>query len=137
MTLREFVYARCTGHSGIANIVGDNCYPDALPDPDRLPDGASLLPALVYRRVSGDPSRYRSHSGPGGHDVVRIQFDCYAATGDEAAALAREVVKCWNGFKGAPVGYAFVENRLAMHELEIRRYREIVDVMIDYEVTHD
>ena len=137
MSLREDIYARCTGHAGIAAIIGDSCYPDRLPDPDELPAGVSLLPALVYWRVSGNPSAYRSHSGGGGRDTVRIQFDCYAATGDDADALATEVVRCWNGYKGGAIGSAFVENRLTMNELDVGRYREVVDVMIDYEVTHD
>jgi len=136
MSLRQIVWARCTGHTGINAIVGNAVYPDALPDPDKLPVGMSLLPALVYKRVSGNPSAYRSHGGGGGRETVRIQFDCYAETGDEAAALADEVVKCWNGYRGAPIGSAFVDNRLTFNELEIGRYREIVDVMIDYEVTH-
>jgi hypothetical protein len=137
MSLREAIYARCTAHAGIAAIIGDACYPDALPDPDEVPAGGSLLPALVYRRVGGNPSRYRSHSGGGGRDTARIQFDCYAPTGDQAATLAREVVKAWNGYKGGAVGSAFAESQLSMPELEVGRYREIVDVMIDYEVDHD
>ena len=129
MGLRETVYTRCTTHAGTSALVGTRCYPD------RLPENVTY-PAIVYHApVSSDDSEYRTHDGAGARTVSRVQFDCYAATGDGAAALAAQVRDAWAGYQDAcVVGYAFVANEIAGREDALNAYRTIVDVMIEHSI---
>ena len=127
MTLRTTVYARCIGHAGTAALIGTRCYPD------RLPEGATY-PALTYFRVSADNAPFRSHDGgPTEFETSRVQFNCYAETGDGAAALADQVRLAWDGYSDAcAVSIAWQVNRIMTREDAINAYRAIVDVMVEH-----
>jgi len=128
MTLRTTVYARCTDHAGIAELIGTRCYPG------RLPEGVTY-PALSYFRVSADNTPYRDHDGATTREVSRVQFNAYAATGDGAAALADQVRAAWDGYSDACIiGSAWQVNRFMTREDAINAYRAIVDVMIEHAV---
>ena len=65
--------------TGLSAIVGSQIYPSDL-------DTRALLPALVYRLVSGVDIA-RSHTDYG-FDRLLWQFDCYASTHHGASELA-------------------------------------------------
>lgn len=128
MTLRTTVYDRCVGHAGIAALISTRCYPDRLPED-------VTYPALTYFRVSADNSLYRDHDGATTREVSRVQFNCFAETGDGAAALADQVRLAWDGYSNAcVVGYAWQVNRLMTREDAINAYRVIMDVMVEHAV---
>jgi len=129
MTLREIVYGRCVGHAGIAALVGTRVYPDRLPEKVTYPAISYVAP------VSEDGSLYRTHDGAGGRKVSRVQFNCYAATGGGAAALADQVRLAWDGWNdGCAVGYSFEANRIMTRADAIDVYRVIVDAMVEHSV---
>jgi hypothetical protein len=128
MTLRETIYNRCTGHAGTAALIDVRCYPVVLPE-------NVTLPAISYVLVSADSSEYQTHDGATPREVSRVQFNCWAATGDAAAALGDQVRAAWDGYKdGCDVGYAWQANRLSTREPALEQYRDILDFMIEHPI---
>lgn len=128
MTLRHTVYGRCTGHAGMAALIGTRCYPDRVPEDP-------TFPLVVYHRVSADAGPYRDHDAPTDREVSRVQLDCYAETSDGAADLADQARAAWDGWSsGAVVGWSFQANRIATREDALNVYRQIVDVMVEHSV---
>jgi hypothetical protein len=136
MTLREDVYARCTGHAGLAAIFGTRWYPDQLPENVTYPAGCFKLP------ISADNSTYRTHDGATSREVTRIQFESFADTGDAAAAGADQLRDAWDGYSDdCTFGYCWQANRLHSVESRLKSgssaqviHREIVDVMVEHSV---
>lgn len=130
MTFREDVYSRCTTHAGIAALIDTRCYPDRLPENITYPAISYIAP------VSQDDSDYRTHdTGPVPRTVSRVQFNCFAETGDGAAALADQVMAAWSGYTdGCTFGYAFIANRISTRDDPINAYRTIVDVTVEHAV---
>jgi len=129
MSLRTVVYARCTAHSGLSALIGKRCYPDVLPE-------NVTYPALRYARISTTNEQYRiSTPTPTTREEARVQFDCFAESGDAAAALADQVRLAWDGYQnGCTVGRAFQANRIETYEDGLGVYRTIVDMIIEYAV---
>lgn len=133
MTLQEIVFARTTGHAGVAALIGTRCYPLRLKE-------NVVYPAISYiAPVSDDDSDYRTHdnvNSPVTRSVARVQFNCYDTTNDGAELLADQVVAAWSGYQAADwsAGYAFKVNRIATREDALEAWRQIVDVMIEYEI---
>jgi hypothetical protein len=130
MTLRATIFTRCTtgGHAGLSALIGLRCYPD------RLPENVTY-PAVVYHLISADNSAYRTHDGATTREVSRVQFDCYAETGDGAAAVGDQVRAAWDGYSdGCTIGYAWQANRIMTHEDGLKAWRAIVDIMIEHSV---
>lgn len=132
MTLREIVFARCTTHVGMSDLIDDRCYPE------RLPEGV-VYPAIRFLcPISTDSSPYRTHDNvnvPVGRSVDRIQLDCFDVTGDGAEALAIQAVQAWSGYKdGCAIGYSFIANQVASHEDGVNAFRTIVDVMVEHSI---
>lgn len=128
MGLRSEIYDQVTGDATIAALISDRCYPDQLPKD-------VILPAVRYTAfVSDNDLDYRDHDGSHGRSVARAQFDCYAETSDTADSLAVAIQELWTGLQSLPeIGYTFVANRVDSFEPALRRYRFIVDVMIDHQ----
>jgi len=126
--LRETVFDRCTGHAGTTALIASRCYPIVLPE-------NVTLPAISYLLVSATNDEYRDHDGATEREVSRVQFNCWAATGDAASALGDQVRDAWDGYKdGCDVGYAFQANRISLRDAGLNQYREIVDVMIEHPI---
>jgi hypothetical protein len=132
VTLRETVFARCTTHVGLSALIGMRCYPE------RLVENA-VYPAVTFiAPVSRVDDTYRTHSNvnsPVTRAVSRVQFNCFDDTGDGAEDVADQVIQAWSGFKdGCDVGYAFIANKIATREDELKAFRFIVDVLIEHAV---
>ena len=128
MTLRETIFDRCTGHAGTTALIASRCYPVVLPE-------NVTLPALSYIRVSSVNEEYRDRDGVTQREVSRVQFNCWAETGDGAAALGDQIRSAWDGYSDdCTVGYAFQANRLSTREPGLNQFREIVDVLIEHPV---
>jgi len=129
MTLRTIVYDRCVGHAGIAALVVARVYPNRLPED-------VTYPAITYSRVSTTTADYRTQDGgPAPREVARVQINCYALTGDGAAALADQVRAAWDGWSDdCDIGYAFQANRIMTREDTLKAYRVIVDIMVEYAI---
>lgn len=132
MTLRAVVFARCTTHAGLSALIGTRCYPERVPENPTFPLVTFLAP------VSRVDALYRTHSNvnsPVTRAQSRVQFNAYGATGDSAEAVADQVVQAWSGYKdGCTVGSAFIANRLQNREDALKRFRAIVDVIIEHSV---
>lgn len=132
MTLRTVVLDRCTGHAGLAALIGTRCYPERLIENTEYPAVTFIAP------VSRADATYRTHSNvnsPVTRAVSRVQLNCFDSTGDGAEALADQAVQAWSGFKdGCDVGYAFIANRIQNREDALKSFRAIVDVTIEHAV---
>lgn len=85
MAMEEDLVARLTGDTALAALVGSEvCWGDRV--------RGAPLPAITLLMVS--PGTDYDHGGPNGEDEPRIQFDCWAATADEAAAVKRALKAC-------------------------------------------
>lgn len=131
MTLRETVFDRTTGFAGVTALIAQRCYPERLPENVTYP-AISYIPP-----VSQVDTDYRTHeTGVVPRAVSRVQFNCFAVTGDGADALANQVVQAWSGHRdGCDIGYAFIENRISTRDDSTEAYRHIVDVTIEHPVT--
>ena len=128
MTLRSEIFDAVTGDVTVGALIGVRCYPD------RLPENVTL-PAVSYiAHVSQNDADYRTHdTGTVPRTVARTQFNCYAATGDDADELASAVEDLWSGHKdGCTIGWAQIANRVDRYEPALNRHRVIVDVMVEY-----
>lgn len=128
MGLRKTVYDRCVGYAGISALISTRCYPDQVPE-------NATYPLIVYHApVSDDDADLRVHGEGTNRTTSRVQFDCWAETGDGAEALATQVIAAWNGYRsGCAVGYAFIAGNVADGwDTGQREYRQIVDVIIEH-----
>ena len=82
MAMEEALIARLAGAAGIAALAGSR-----ISWAGRV--RGDPLPCLVLHLIA--PGRAWSHDGPDGLDHPRVQFDAWAATLDDALALARAV----------------------------------------------
>jgi hypothetical protein len=94
--MEELIRARLLATAAVAAIAGSrvNCF--------EHPQGAGW-PGVVIHRIGG--AEGRTLEGSDRLEVGRIQVDCIAMTGGQAALLARAVVAalhCWSG--GAVLG---------------------------------
>jgi len=100
-----------------------------------LPENVTY-PALRYTRISTINEQYRTTTPtPTKREEARVQFDCFAETGDAAEALADQVRAAWDGYQNScTVGRAFQANRIEDYEDGLGVYRTIVDMIIEYAV---
>ncbi len=130
MTLRSEIFDRCTTHAGLAALIGLRCYPTQLPE-------NITYPALVYQIISEVDRPYRTQDNapadtPVERATYRVQFEAFSETDDNAAAVVAQMRSAWSGYKsGCTIGYAFIANTIQAYESSLRRYRHIVDVMIE------
>lgn len=99
--------------------------------PLRLPQDA-ILPAVIYRRISGQ--RLRSIEGPAGMARPRIELNAYAVRYTEAKALATEIRRLLDGYRGR-IGASQVENIIIDSDQDLLddttgHYRIIIDAII-------
>lgn len=85
MAMEEDLVARLVADAAIAALVGEE-----VSWGDRV--RGAPLPAITLLMVS--PGTDYDHGGANGEDEPRIQFDCWGATADEAAAVKRAVKAC-------------------------------------------
>lgn len=99
--------------------------------PNVLPQGEPM-PAIKYFLVSDPPMR--SHSGPGTTARPRYQLDCYAATYEEAKALAQDIMYRLEGYTGnfgnIPGYVSFVEDARDNYDPDTARHWVSIDVML-------
>lgn len=130
MTLRTTIFDRCTTFPGLAALIGLRCYATQLPH-------RFTLPALVYSVVSENDTEYRTQDNAAGDNpiaraVYRVSFSVYASTDDDASEVVAQMRGAWSGYQDeCVVGYAFIANTIQAYEQSLRRWRHIVDVMIE------
>ena len=132
--LEEAIYTRLSGFAGLTALVGTRIYPD-----DR-PHGA-LLPAVVFGLVTEIRHSALGTDTP----IVRAtyQFSCFAGgPGVDNGSLVsvnvkRQVQLALQRFRGTVAGVViqdcFLQNAVALRELEIDVNHIAVDVEIIYE----
>lgn len=100
--------------------------PEVKLHPRQLPQ-ESAMPAMTYVQVSRRTTQDR-RTKEMLHKLVRMQFDCYAATYLEAEALAETLVTTLTTWSTYTV---LVENVQDIEEPpELERYRVMVEVQI-------
>jgi hypothetical protein len=104
--LAQDVYARLTGHAGLATLVGDRIYPEHLPQ-------NPTCPAVTYFQVGGP--RDHSLAGSSGLAVTRWQVDVWAPTYIEAKAVAEEVRLALDSYRTTTMR-VFLDNEVDLPE---------------------
>lgn len=97
--------------AGIAAIVGTRVHPNSRPQ-------GSAFPSITVLSISGGPEY--ADDGETGHDVRRVQVDCWSMTYTEAKGLAAAVRNVLSFFHGTTSGIFFAITTLE----DIRDLRE-------------
>lgn len=102
--------------------------------PERLPQDA-VLPALVYQLVPAEGPLY-THDGDTEIAIVRVQFDCWGDTFDDAVALFAELRTALSGYSGdwgdTFVGHCLLDGWHDDDDQKTGAHRRIVDARIQY-----
>lgn len=119
------IYSILSSAQAVAAICGNRIYP-------RTADQAAALPYVVYNQVSRVPNANKDRSRQ--VETYRVQVDCYAATYDQATALANATITALI-YKTGTVGSTKVdiiifENENDVYDQETDIYRKSQDFMI-------
>ena len=95
MTVEAAIYSILTGDATVSSLVGTRIYPVMAPQD-------AVLPGIVYKRISTD--RLSALSADIGVAEARFQFDCYAATFDQAKIVSEAVRGALQRYKGTAGG---------------------------------
>jgi hypothetical protein len=138
--LRPALRAYLLGDATISTDVGGTrIHPTVLPQGTNGP----AVPAIVYNVISEITDHHTQ--GASGLVVVRMQVDAYAATPNEADALARAVKERIDGVRGAwaygtgrpqdsvTVQGVFAETARTDYQADAKLYRTSRDYMIHFE----
>jgi hypothetical protein len=128
-TVEELAFTRCTTHAGLSALISTRCYPDRVPEDP-------TYPLVRYTRIStatfGLRQMARNSNTPLAR--VRVQFDAFGETGDDARGVAEQLFAAWDGYQssggGGDIGYAFQDNRASLRDDALNAYRQIVDVIM-------
>lgn len=122
-TKNEALYTRLSGVAGLTALVSTRIYPEVLPENVTFPcirhEGVSLVPNVA-------------HDGDTGLDIVREQFDVYAATDLAADAIVAQLraATCLGGVTFT-AGTLKISARPAgvveMYDSIFEKYRRVVD----------
>lgn len=130
-TIEEALKGLLVANAGINAVVAGRVYPVTHPQ------GASL-PAVVYRRVSGQ--RVGQHVTASGLAHPRFQFECIATTYAAAKGLANLVRVALDHYTGVPslvhVDAILVENEIDGFNFETDEGAITFSVYIDAVVWH-
>jgi len=77
-------------NTSIAALIGSRIYPVLLPEDP-------TLPAMTYHTIGGASMPTLSTSG---QQRMRMEFDCWGATYDDAATLRVTLIAALNGYRG-------------------------------------
>lgn len=129
-TVEELAFTRCTTHAGLSALISTRCYPDRVPEDP-------TYPLVRFTRISTATFGLRQIAPVNSNTPsarVRVQFDAYGETGDDARGVAEQLFDAWDGYQssggGSDVGYAFQDNRMATRDDALNAYRQIVDVIM-------
>ena len=127
MSLESDLKARLVADATVNALIAGRCYPAVLPQ-------SPSYPALTFFRVSA--TRLYNLKGTASRVTARFQIDCWAATHITARALADAVRVSLHAVVGTmgstAIGYVRLDNELDVYEDEVKEYRVILDVLIDY-----
>ena len=125
MTIKDEIFTRLTGHSGLSALIDKRVFPGKLPQ-------KYTLPAIVYQKITS-PHLY-SHDGEAGLAFPRFQVSCMADDPDEAEDVAIQVQAALSGYSDkeltTPVEASFLLNELEDYEPDTKIYRVIMDFRI-------
>jgi hypothetical protein len=125
--LRTFLLADATISTAVA---GSRVHPVILPQGTNGP----AVPALVYNTISEITDHVTT--GASGLVMVRLQLDAYAATPNEADALARAVKDRIDGYRGVMGAVAvqgvFAENARTDYQSDSKLFRSGRDFVVWY-----
>jgi hypothetical protein len=120
-TIDEDIVALLAADAGVSALVSARIYPD-------VPAESTVLPCIVYRRISGP--RVQILSGPNGLAHPRFEFNCLATSKGGAKTVADAVRAALDGHRGnAFVDVTLLDER-SFFDNEPKQYRADVDFEI-------
>ena len=84
------IFSLLSQNTSISALIGSRIYPVLLPED-------STLPAMTYHVIGGASMPTLSTSGM---QRMRMQFDCWGQTYDDAATLRSTLISALNGYQG-------------------------------------
>ena len=123
-TKNEAIYSRLSGYAGLTALVGTRVYPVVLPE-------AVTFPCVRHLQVSLVPTV--AHDGDQSVDVVREQFDIYAATDLAADAILAQLRAALGGVRftvGTLKVSARPANVVELYDSIYEKYRRVVDFFL-------
>jgi hypothetical protein len=114
----------------LADVVSTRIYPGKLPEP-------VTFPAIAWHKI--DARRDRSYEPFDEFDAfvfVRVQFDCWGRSYDEAADVGNALLGALSGYGGSMAGTlltAHAINEFEDHDSLIKKYRRVLDFEVTYE----
>lgn len=119
--IEEALYKYLRDDAGVSALVSDRIYPLVAPQ-------GAIMPAIVHQRIT--TARPQTLDGSSGVALPWFQFRCWAATYDEACALAEAVRLALLRFRG---GYGEVvrsstpENETGEYDSDAKLYGPLVE----------
>ena len=89
--MEEDLFARLSGDAAVAALVGTRIYPIRAPQ-------AAALPRIVFARQEGE--NLGTLNGRGTHDRLQVLVECFAATVEQARALATAATLALDAWRG-------------------------------------
>lgn len=135
----EAIFLRALNHTGLANLIQENCYKEILPE-------KTTLPAVVYQLISSDKLAESLQStevsladdSPQTNAMVDVyQIKSVANTSDLATIVADQIKKAFDNWVYSPKGISLFRkiNRVLLpKEEELNYFSESLDFEVYYYV---
>ncbi len=118
MTEEQQIYARLSGHAGLAALVGTRISPMRSIQ-------AGSLPCVTFQRASG--GRRYNHDGADDMAESSWQFDAWAASYDGVKAVAEQLRAALDASESPLIGwYVFIDNETDDYEEDTGIYRVMI-----------
>ena len=114
----------------LTDVVNTRIYPGKLPEP-------VTFPAIAWHKI--DARRDRSYDPFEDYEAfvfVRVQFDCWGRTYDEAADVGNALMGALGGYGGLMAGTLITAhsiNEFEDHDSLVKKYRRVLDFEVTYQ----
>lgn len=136
--LAEAVFDYLSNDPGVSALVGDRIYPFRLPEKIVVTPGVPGFIGVTWQQVSaGSTPTFDPVEEYDTWISARVQFNCWAYTGDGAMTLGEAVLAALSGYDGSIGGdliqSSFLVNELDIYEVPTKFFRRILEFQISYE----
>ena len=114
----------------LAGSISTRVYPGKLPE-------KVTYPAIAWHKISAARDRtYDDFDDFEAFVFVRVQFDCWGRSYDEAADLGNDLLAALSGYGGSMAGTlitAHAINEFEDHDSIVKKYRRVLDFEVTYQ----
>lgn len=114
----------------LADMINTRVYPGKLPE-------KVTFPAIAWHKVDARRDRgYEPFEEFEAFVFVRVQFDCWGRTYDEAADLGNALLGALSGYGGVMAGTLLTAhpiNEFEDHDSLVKKFRRVLDFEVTYQ----